>query len=66
MSIRYTCDLPRTIKAAPSMMKSILFLAVASALMLSGCGGFKPVKLEHDDKEPPFDYKQEGNLPKNS
>ncbi len=47
-------------------MKSLLLLIVAVMLVLASCGGFKPVKLEHDDKDPPFDYKQEDTLPKNS
>jgi len=46
-------------------MKTILFLATASFVMLSGCSGFQPVRLEHDEKEH-LDYRDGDYLPKNS
>jgi len=45
-------------------MKTILLLLVAST-MLSQCSGFKPVQLEHDDKEQ-LDYREGDWMPANS
>lgn len=46
-------------------MKLFLLLLAASSLLLSSCGGFKPVSLEHDDKEQ-LDYREGDWMPKNS
>lgn len=47
-------------------MKSILFLLAAAIVMFAGCSGFKPVKMEHDEKDKPLDYREGNWLPKNS
>lgn len=44
-------------------MKTILLLLAASSL-LSGCSGFQPVHLEHDEKEQ-LDYREGDWMPKN-
>ena len=50
-----------------SAMKPSLFLLAALLLMLPGCSGFQPVKLEHDmDKEKPLDYREGAWIPKNT
>lgn len=47
------------------MKKLLPFLA--AVFVLSGCSGFRPVELEHDeDKEPRLDYRDGDWLPKNS
>ena len=39
----------------------------ALLLMLPGCSGFQPVRLEHDmDKEKPLDYREGDWIPKNT
>lgn len=48
-------------------MKPSLFLLAALLLILPGCSGFQPVKLEHDmDKEKPLDYREGDWIPKNT
>lgn len=47
-------------------MKTILFLAAASIVMLSGCSGFQPVRLEHDGDREQLDYREGDYLPKNT
>ncbi len=48
-------------------MKPSLFLLAALLLMLPGCSGFQPVKLDHDtDKEKPLDYREGDWIPKNT
>lgn len=42
-----------------------LFLLLAVSLVISSCSGFKPVTLEHDDKEQ-LDYREGDWLPPNS
>lgn len=46
-------------------MKPTLFLVAAALVMLAGCAGFKPVKVEHDEKEQ-LDYREGDWMPKNS
>lgn len=46
-------------------MKPILFLVAAALVMLSGCSGFQPIHLEHDDKEQ-LDYREGDYIPKNT
>ncbi len=46
-------------------MKTILLLLAASAV-LSGCSGFKPVSLEHDDDKESLDYRDGDWMPANS
>lgn len=59
------CSLPGA--AHHSKMKPSLFLLAALLLMLPGCSGFQPIKLEHDmDKEKPLDYREGDWIPKNT
>lgn len=45
-------------------MKTPLLLLVAAMVALSGCSGFQPVQLEHDEKEQ-LDYREGDWQPKN-
>ena len=48
-------------------MKPTLFLLATILLLLPGCSGFQPVKLEHDtDKEKLLDYREGDWIPKNT
>ncbi|MFN0078886.1 MAG: hypothetical protein ACKVY0_20690 [Prosthecobacter sp.] len=46
-------------------MKLNLSLFAVVLVVLAGCDGFKPVKVEHDEKER-LDYRDGDWMPKNS
>ncbi|MCB1275549.1 hypothetical protein [Prosthecobacter sp.] len=46
-------------------MKKILLL-LASASLLAGCSGFKPVQFEHDSDKEQLDYREGDWIPKNT